>query len=358
MTGKQSINVNGKKIKVNFDGFNNTITMFQTNAENLKNGNSYISSMIEDLRAQFSVDTFINIDEVLGGLKININQIYEQLMLLNGKIKETKSYYEDLYNKYGVKDGEASFEEEVEKSYKKGTDGYSITQDIGTLTINGKTYKTVFHDKWISDAAANDPELRNYLNKYGTAASAAAAHGDGYASLGSSRAEAVSNLESAEKQLQEYISKNYGDKGFQTSFQSSSSNSNASTGSSNSSAGSSSGTGLWNDAVNNSYNPKNDGYTITTGSGRALGVNNDTYYNYFGSDTGDGWISDAAANDPTLRTYLNNYGSAYEGLKSHGDGWASFGDSRSEWVANLQNAEAELQSYLSENGYPSLRTKA
>ena len=361
MTGKQSINANGREIKVNFDALNNFVSFFNQNAEILKDGSSSITNMIEDLRAQFTVDTFVNIDESLGGLKINIDSIYEQLITLNGKIEEVRSYYEDLCNRYGSKEiskstpgsSDASFEKEVEKSYGESKDGHSITNTGRELNIDGKTYYSYFGsdsgDGWISQAAANDPELRNLLSKYGYAWEEAKSHSDGWASLGDSRGTYISNLQNAETNLQNYLSEH----GYNltTSTGSSSASNNVSGGNMNYS-GSSSASGTWNDAVANSYKPGTDGYTISH-SGRELNINNDTYYNYFG----DSWLTDAAANDQDLRAYLNNYNVAWEGAKSYGDGFASLGSSRGTAIGKLQTAESELQNYLSEHGYPSLTTK-
>ena len=366
MTGKQSINANGREIKVNFDALNNFVNFFNQNAEILKDGNSSITNMIEDLRAQFTVDTFVNIDESLGGLKINIDSIYEQLITLNGKIEEVRSYYEDLCNRYGSKEiskstsgeSDASFEKEVEKSYSQSKDGHSITNSGRELNIDGKTYYNYFGDKWIGEKISSDmanngsSELGNLMNHYNYVWEEAKSHSDGWASLGDSRNKYISNLQSAEADLQKYLSEH----GYSLTTSSGTSN-NVSSGnmnysSSSSAVGSSSASGTWNDAVANSYKAGTDGYTISH-SGRELNVNNDTYYNYFG----DSWLSSAAANDSNLRTYLNNYNVAWEGAKSYGDGFASLGSSRGTAIGKLQTAESELQNYLSEHGYPSLTTK-
>ena len=372
MNGKYSINNgNGKKISVNFDGFDNAVAKFNQYAENLKNGNSYVSNMIADLRGNFSADTFVNIDETLSSLKENIEQIYNQIISLSNAVKKSKVFYENMYSQYGGTEQKNLFKEEVNKSYKTENDGYTIeSNNNGSINVNGKTYYNgrfgeATGDSWISNAAANDTELRRLLGKYNEAYYGVKSHGDGYAKLGEDgRRTYVNNLENAEKELQKYLS-DHGYPSLTTSSGNSSSNSTNSgtsspgstyseTSSSNNSSSSSNGT--WNQEVANSWKPGTDGHSIS-GTNRSLNVDGTTYYNGFGSETGSSWISDAAANDTELRQYLNSYNSAYEGAKFVSDGWVNAGGSRQSYIDKLIAAEKNLQDYLSEHNYPSLRTK-
>lgn len=100
MTGTHLINSeSGTKLKVNFDALDNIISEFDSNISELVQSKEYVVTNIIELENQFSVDTFIGIKEKLSGLNQDINKIAEKLNTFNDCVRQSKVYYEKMYEK-------------------------------------------------------------------------------------------------------------------------------------------------------------------------------------------------------------------------------------------------------------------
>ena len=100
MTGTHLVEVeSGTTLKVNFDALDNIISEFNSDISELVQSKEYVVTNIIELENQFSVDTFIGIKEKLSGLNQDINKIAEKLNTFNDCVRQSKAYYEKMYEK-------------------------------------------------------------------------------------------------------------------------------------------------------------------------------------------------------------------------------------------------------------------
>lgn len=212
------------KIKANLEQIRIIINVLTENNEILKNDNNYIQENVADLSYSIGPETSVNIIETLSGLRVNINTINEQLDSLINVVKIAETNYESRRKAY--EEGSILFDE-VGRAYNASKDGHTITSSGRKLNIDGETYYNYFSDKWIGERVASDmankgsSELGNLMDHYNYVWEEAKSHSEGSASLGDSRDTYISNLQSAEADLQKYLS----DNGFPTLVTKSSNNS-------------------------------------------------------------------------------------------------------------------------------------
>lgn len=199
------------KIKANLEQIRIIINVLTENNDTLRQGNAMIPNLLKDLEEQFNPETSVNIVNVLSGLQTNINIINEQLDKLVDTVKIAETNYESRRKAY--EEGSILFDE-AGKAYNASKDGHTINSSGRNLNIDGETYYNYFSDKWIGEKIASDmanngsSELGRLMDHYNYVWEETKSHGDGWASLGDSRDTYISKLQSAEADLQKYLSDN------------------------------------------------------------------------------------------------------------------------------------------------------
>lgn len=191
------------------------ISYFNKEVDILRSDNNYVKENVENLDSAMGPETSINISETLNGLYGDIESINSQIESLVAKVNIAKINYE---NKRKAYEGETLFFDEKEKSYKLSQDGHTVvSSNFGaSLDVDGVTYNGYFHDKWIGQRISDDmrsgrSDLKIMIDKYYDAWNEVKIHSDISASLNdgiSSRTSLISNLQSAEAELQQYLSDN------------------------------------------------------------------------------------------------------------------------------------------------------
>lgn len=400
-------------IKVNFEQVNST--------------KNYISQQVSNLNAEMTglVENDLSFLKNLGDLNIEkISNAYNGLKGNVTKFNSIPNDMDDVNLQYGNNSASYSgqptggeHKDAVDKSYKSGQDGYDFNSKDTSHSLavrntnndNTKIYYSQFSQSWINEAMKNDPEFKRLFNRRYNAFEAVRETGNGYASTGASRGDAVSELESADAALIEYCKKN----GYPYDIFSSGTLSSNGT---NYGGSTSSGTTTnmdWHNldskfvpgvgetsksyagtASNNSNKesydyqsdvsyggPKNqDGYHITGNSGRltfqnVVGQKNkqdeygatiyddkgkpvmeDVYNSGTTYVTGNGnanvnkKVSDLCASSEEFRQVYGAYSSSYEQAKSHQDGWASTGADRTQDYIDLEERRRRAEAVAAEYG--------
>ena len=182
----------------------------------LKNDNNYIQENVTDLSYSIGPETSVNIIETLSGLRVNINTINEQLDQLINVVKIAETNYESRRKAYV--EGSILFDE-VGRAYQTNKDGNMVVASGkgDSIDVNGVNYNGYFHDDWIGKRIASDmanngsSELKNKIDTYYSAFNNLKIRSNNYAALSdnvSSRDSYISNLQSAEADLQKYLSDN------------------------------------------------------------------------------------------------------------------------------------------------------
>lgn len=397
-------------IKVNFEQVNST--------------KNYISQQVSNLNAEMTglVENDLSFLKNLGDLNIEkISNAYNGLKGNVTKFNSIPNDMDDVNLQYGNNSASYSgqptggeHKDAVDKSYKSGQDGYDFNSKDTSHSLavrntnndNTKIYYSQFSQSWINEAMKNDPEFKRLFNRRYNAFEAARETGNGYASTGASRSDAVSELESADAALIEYCKKNgypydifssgtlssngtnYGgstSSGTTTNMDWHNPNSQFVRGvgeTSKSYAGTSSGntnkeTIDYQNDVKYGGSRNQDGYSISGNPGSLTFKNvtgytettdanghitytpntnqGTTFYTGNGSSNVNSQVSSQAANDSEFRQVWNSYYSKYEAARSQSDGWASNGGNRSEAINDVYASAAKVEQYMRTHGHPDFK---
>ena len=394
-------------IKVNFEQVNST--------------KNYISQQVSNLNAEMTglVENDLSFLKNLGDLNIEkISNAYNGLKGNVTKFNSIPNDMDDVNLQYGNNSASYSgqptggeWKDAVDKSYKSGQDGYDFNSKDTSHSLavrntnngNTKIYYSQFSEGWINEAMKNDPKFQSLFNRRYNAFEAARETGNGYASTGASRSNAVRELESADADLIEYCKEN----GYPYDIFSSGTLSSNGT---NYGGSTSSGTTTnmdWHNpdskfvpgvgetsksyagtASNNSNKesydyqsdvsyggPKNqDGYSVTGNSGSVTFKNvtgytekveangnvtfeaktnsGTTYRTGSGDANLNATISQICADNPDFRESVwAPYNSAHATAVSHQDGWVSTGADRTSDYKRVDRTAEAVDKWLEDHGY-------